>query len=180
MVKGAQKTMVGAAVILSMIGWSSRSGASEQPDAPVSTTSIGGILARVRPLSPRVSAAVIDAAAQSKTFRGLIEQINTTDGIVYIVDGDCGQRAVHACLKWVMTPAGSHRVLRILIDNRQTDREAMGSIGHELQHAVEVLSDPTVRTPSQMYLLYRRLCPQCGLLFETEAAVRAGDAVRGE
>jgi hypothetical protein len=74
MVKAAQKALVGAAVMLSMIGWSSRSAASEQPDAPVSPTSIGGILARVRPLGARVSAIVDDAAAESKTFRGLIEK----------------------------------------------------------------------------------------------------------
>jgi hypothetical protein len=77
--------------------------------------------------------------------------------------------------------AGPNRVLQILIDGRKTDREAMGSIGHELQHAVEVLSNPTIRSVGKMYFLYKRICNPCGLRFlETDAAIRAGDAVRGE
>ena len=179
MFKGARRPTVSAAVMLALMGWSSRSTASEQSEAPVSPTSIGGTFARVRPLGARMQTVVIDAAAQSKTFRGLIERINATDGIVYIVEGDCGPR-VGACLKWAITFAGSNRVLRIFVDGRKTDRDAMGSIGHELQHAIEVFSEPTVTNASQMYLLYRRLCRHCELLFETDAAIQAGDAVRRE
>ena len=56
----------------------------------------------------------------------------------------------------------------------------MTSIGHELGHAMEVLSHASVRSPSAMLLLYRRICERCGVSFETNAAVRAGNAVRDE
>jgi len=174
-----QWSCIAAVVLAVVMGWTSRAAASEQPmptGAPPSTTASH---ARVRGVGPRVAAVVIEAAAQSKTFRGLIEQVNATDGIVYIVEGECGH-GVRACLTFAITLAGRNRMLRILIDGRKTDREAMRSIGHELQHAVEVLSDPTVRSLGEMYQLYDRICNQCGLRFETNAAIRAGNAVRDE
>jgi len=58
---------------------------------------------------------------------------------------------------------GPHRVLRILVDPRAADRDLMASIGHELQHAVEVLNHRSVRSSSQMILLYRRICDDLGL-----------------
>jgi hypothetical protein len=78
-----------------------------------------------------------------------------------------------------MTLMGPYRLLRILVD-RETDSELIASIGHELQHAVEVLTYRSVRSSSQMILLYRRICDVCGRSFETNAAIRAGNAVRAE
>jgi hypothetical protein len=56
----------------------------------------------------------------------------------------------------------------------------MGSIGHELQHAVEVLSHHSVTSYSAMILLYKEMCNACGSRFETDAAIGAGNAVRAE
>ena len=79
-----------------------------------------------------------------------------------------------------MTIAGPNRVLRILVDPRKADRDLMGSIGHELQHAVEVLSHRSVRNYSAMILLYKEMCGGCGRRFETDAAIEAGIDVRAE
>ena len=58
----------------------------------------------------------------------------------------------------------------------------MASIGHELQHAVEALSEAGVRTNALIYAFFERLSGSPSargqLEFETEAAVKAGDAVR--
>ena len=174
-----QGSCVAALVMAVFMGWTSRAAASQDPEAAVTPPSVSVSHARVRGVGPRVAAVLIDAAVQSETFRGLIEQINATDGIVYIVEGTCGH-GVRACLTFTITSAGPNRVLRILIDQGKTDREAMRSIGHELQHAVEVLSNPTVRSLGQMYQLYDRICNQCGGRFETNAAILVGDAVRDE
>jgi hypothetical protein len=123
--------------------------------------------------------AVIETAAQSKTFRGLVDQIGTTDRVVYVAEGRCGH-GVRACLLHMMTAMSPHRVLWILVDARNTDRELMPYIGHELQHAVEVLSNRNVRSSAAMMLLYFRICDGCGRRFETDAAIRAGNAVRDE
>jgi len=162
-----------------VIGWTSRATASEHPEVAATPPSITDSHARVRGVGPRVSAVVKEAAAQSKTFRGLVDRIGSTDGIVYVSEGRCGH-GVWACLSNTMTMAGPNRVLRILVDPRKSDRELMASVGHELQHAVEVLTNPTVRSTEAIVVLFQQMCGGCGLRFETDAAIGAGDAVRGE
>ena len=162
-----------------VMGGTSRAAATESSAAVASLHSLMASDARVRGASSRLVAVISEAAAQSKTFRGLVDRISTTDGIVYVAEGQCAQ-GVRACLLNTMTIAGPNRVLRILVDPRKEDRDLMGSIGHELQHAVEVLSNRFVRTYSAMILLYKEICDACGRRSETNAAIRAGNAVRAE
>jgi len=167
----------GVAVVVAVLGWTSS--AATESNAANSQDSIAATRARVRSASPRVAAVIIEAASQSKTFRGLVDQIGTTDGIVYVAEGECGH-GVGACLLFTVTMAGPNRVLRILVDPSKPDRDLMASIGHELQHAVEVLSNRAVRSYAAMYLLYETTCHKCRSRFETDRAIRAGDAVRRE
>jgi hypothetical protein len=132
--------------------------------------------ARVRGLSPRVVAVINEAAAESETFRGLVDRIGATDGIVYVADGKCGH-GVRACLLITMTMMGPNRVLRILVDPGKDDREFMASVGHELQHAFEVLSNRTLRTDTAMVMLFHKSGTDLDR-FETYAANEAGRAVR--
>jgi hypothetical protein len=62
----------------------------------------------------------------------------------------------------------------------KNDIETMASIAHELRHALEVLSEPGVRSGFEMYQLYRRNHAWSGEAFETKAAIDAGDAVHKE
>jgi len=162
-----------------VMGWTSRTAATELGAAVASQPSIMAPDARLRGVSARVMAVINEAAAQSETFRALVDRISTTDGIVYVAEGQCGH-GVQACLLVTMTIAGPNRILRILVDPRKSDRDLMGSIGHELQHAVEVLSHRSVRNYSAMILLFKETCDGCGRRFETDAAIRAGNAVREE
>ena len=167
----------GVAVVVAVLGWTSSAAATESKAANSQDST--ATYSRVRATSPRVAAVIIEAAAQSKTFRGLVDQIGTTDGIVYVAEGECGH-AVHACLLFTITMAGPHRVLWIHVDPNKPDRDLMASIGHELQHAVEVLSNRTIKSDRAMYSLYFEKCHRCGGAIETYAAIRAGTAVREE
>jgi len=74
-----------------------------------------------------------------------------------------------------MAAAGPNRMVRVVVDSgRQTDIETMASLGHELTHALEVLAEPSVRTGAGMFHLYRGAVQG---VFETEAAIKAGEAV---
>jgi hypothetical protein len=169
----------GVAVVVAVLGWPSGAAALEPGAAVAGQPSRMAPDARVRGVSGRIVAVIIEAAARSETFRGLVDRIGTTDGIVYVAEGQCGH-GVQACLLLTMTIMGPNRVLRILVDPRKTDRDLMESIGHELQHALEVLSHPSVRTYSAMRLLYDEMCKGCSHPFETDAATRTGVAVRDE
>jgi len=137
-------------------------------------------IARVRAEDPDLSSLVRQAIDQSATFRGLVEEIQATDGIVYVVRGRCGHY-VPACLLLWIAPAGPNRMLRVVVDgSRRTDIETMALLGHELRHALEVLAEPSVTTGAGMFHLYRRNGAVQGEVFETEAAIEAGHAVYNE
>ena len=136
-------------------------------------------IGRVRSSNAVIGRVVTEASDRSRTFRRLVETINASDGTVYVEEGKCGF-GVRACLVTV-TMAGAHRYLWVKVDTRKADWDLMASIGHELQHALEVLSDRTVTSGFAMYYFFLRQGSHSqGLAFETDAAIEAGDAVRAE
>jgi hypothetical protein len=117
------------------------------------------------------------ATEESPTFRRLMNTIAASDGVVYIVPGVCKYGA-HACLVKV-TSAGNRRYVFVKVYVGRTDRDLMSTIGHELQHAVEVLSNPHVNDFKSLYFMYHKF-RRNGLLAETDAAIAAGEAVGNE
>jgi hypothetical protein len=130
--------------------------------------------------SPTITAALTEGIERSATFRRLVETIGATGGIVYVQEGAC-RRSVRACLLSVDV-AGPYRYLRILVSTRKAPGcELIASIGHELQHAVEVLAHPKVRSTVDM-ILFRDRTASGGWRdsFETEEAIQAGLQVDNE
>ena len=134
---------------------------------------------RVRSTNAVIGRVLKEASDRSQAFRRLVETINASDGTVYVEEGKCRQ-GVQACLVMV-TMAGANRTLWVKVDTGAADVDLMGSIGHELQHAIEVLSDRTVTSGFALYFFYLKKgsYSQTGA-FETRAAVEAGEAVRAE
>jgi hypothetical protein len=173
MTKTMRNLMVGLALTMTTVG-TARVAAANDAAGPMADPG-----RRLRTHSPTLAALIQEATERSTTFRGLVDTINASDGIVYVNEGDCGH-GVGACLADV-TAAGPNRILRVTVDIRKRDRDLMGSIGHELRHAVEVLENPTVTNNAAMYLFYSRVGRRgTTTSFETEAAVEAGHAVRDE
>jgi hypothetical protein len=136
-------------------------------------------MTRVRSSHPSIAALIIEGRERSTTFRRLVDTIDATDGIVYIEEGTCFH-SVRACLMMTVTVAGSNRILRVLVNTRTAEWDLIGSIGHEMRHAVEVLSDPHVKDNSAIYFFYQRQSSSGRAAFETDAAVQAGLDVRAE
>jgi hypothetical protein len=137
-------------------------------------------LVRVRAENPSIAALIRDATGWSTTFRGLIETIAATDGLVYVDDGTCGN-SVRACLVLSMKVAGPFRLLRVLVNRRgKADCDLMASIGHELQHAIEVLRDPHINDMQSAYSFFEHEGPTGSGRFETAAAIDVGHHVRVE
>jgi hypothetical protein len=140
----------------------------------------GEAIHHVRSSNASIVALISMASQQSRTFRALIETIDASDGIVYVEVGPCG-RGVRACLVSVKS-GGRHRFLRVHVRMGEADWDVMGSMGHELRHTIEVLSNPSVTDTAGLPYFYLHMASSGGFLkpFETEAAVAAGDAVRAE
>jgi hypothetical protein len=134
--------------------------------------------AEVRSSSTEIAGVIARATVESPTFRALIETIKGTDGIVYVEEGRCRSGA-RACLRAV-TKAGEYRMLWISVDTRKFEWDLMGSIAHELRHAIEVLDNGEVTSTTSMYLFYQRVAMVMPSGFETEAAIRTGNQVRRE
>src|SRR5262245_34468570 len=100
MTKTARQAAV-VTVILAILGWGSRASATESWAAVAGQPALMAPGARVRGVSARMVAVINDAAAGSKTFRGLVDQISGTDGIVYVAEGRC-EHGVRACLLLTM------------------------------------------------------------------------------
>jgi len=158
-------------LILSVCGWAVHASGADG-------------LAHVRSSSAVVRALMEEAAQRSPTFERLVSAINRTDGIVYVEEGVC-RRSVHACLVHSVTAVAGYRFLRILIDSRGAsthDRrlDLMGTIGHELWHAMEVLRDKTLTTAAAVFFFYARAAPIADDAMETAGAVAEGMTIRGE
>jgi hypothetical protein len=142
------------------------------------------VVSRVRDVGDASIASLLrEAAAGSVTFGLLVERINATNGVVYVEQGPC-PHGLRACLLLSVVVAGPNRILRIHVDVRRDKPATIGSIGHELQHAIEALSEPGVTTSALLFGFFERLTggpsARGQLEFETDAALRAGDQVLAE
>ena len=140
---------------------------------------LSSVGSRVRSSSPAIVAAIATATEQSPTFRALIDAINASDGIVYLEEDRCGH-GVRACLA-ALTLAGANRVLRIHVGKYPSALSLMAVIGHELRHAIEVLSNRDIKSTVSMQQFYlRQGSRRLGGAIETNAAIAAGESVRAE
>jgi hypothetical protein len=175
----ATYTLALAIVMTAVFMCPDRVDASNQQETTNPAAAVDPTSARVRTEDPVLATLIRDATARSATFRRLIEAIAATDGIVYIERGRCGQYA-RTCLAFWMTVAGPNRILRVIVDDDKNGLEAVESIAHELQHALEVLSHRNVTTAAAMHGLFERIGVWRNHSFETYAAIKAGGDVRSE
>jgi len=140
------------------------------------------IAAPVRSSNAQIIALLLDGTRDSPTLKRLIDALDTTDGIVYVEAGTChrGADKLNACLANDVVAAGGRRYLRILVNLGRNRVDLTGSIGHELQHAAEVLSDRSVTSARSMLAFYQDEGRNGARSFETSAAVDTGLSVARE
>jgi hypothetical protein len=138
-------------------------------------------IARVRSSDASLAALIDRAAAHSPTFHQLLVSVEHSNGIVYVEVGTC-THGVRAWLQMWMKTVGPNRFLRVVIDTSKigSDAEKMGLVGHELQHAVEALSESGVTDGVSLYNFFRRFAPTDNGRFETTTALDAGDSIQKE
>jgi hypothetical protein len=116
---------------------------------------------------------------QSPTFRELVRQIDQLPGLVYVVPSRCGALSgLSACLDHDVKVRGGYRFLRVNVMPGDPAFRQLPLLAHELQHAVEVLSDDSATSQETVTRLYERIGVPKGLgNFETEAAQRVQETV---
>jgi hypothetical protein len=118
----------------------------------------------------------------SATFQRLVRRIEELRGIVYVTSKVKLPETTEGVLlhRIQLTPDGS-RCLWIVVKRDRLSIFRVGVLGHELQHAVEVLENPDVWTSDDVErLLRRQRRANDGQILETDAALAAGDRVVSE
>ena len=138
---------------------------------------------RVRALSPTLQDALQQGIRRSALLSSLVERIDRSDGLVYLMPGaidfpNAGRLLGGLSHRIVRGP--DYRLLRIAIWPQPGD-QMIATIAHELRHAVEVLDAPETVDQLSAERLYDRIgVRRRATVYETEAAERAGERVSSE
>jgi hypothetical protein len=133
--------------------------------SPVATPKIP----RVRPMSSIAQRVVDDAARRSPTIARLLGIIEASAAIVYI-DLQMDLRSEGATT--IVAVNDQCRFLRVAISVNLSGYRRIEMLGHELQHAVEIILTPEVRDAESLRRLYSRI----GWLL-TDVAFESGQAI---
>ena len=129
---------------------------------------------------------LIEGCRLSPTLRALADAIGRTDGIVYITPGACPIRTLRACLLHKVQDTGDARYLWIRLGANADSTALVSSMAHELQHALEVLEQPKLRSQRDVLDFYQTVgSPAYGggslyRTYETNAAIDVTEKVRAE
>lgn len=111
---------------------------------------------RLRPQDPRSMQVLKEGPLRSETFRSLVDRIEAGNVIVYIAVNPILKSSLSGALTW-MTRAGGFRYVRASISTELTFDQMIATVAHELQHAVEVIEDESVKDERSLVALYKRI-----------------------
>ena len=135
----------------------------------------------VRGASPAINLLIARGMDRSPTFKGLVEALNKTDVVVYLETNAKLPAGIEGRLMF-MTSAGGVRYLHAQVTAGLGFSSLIAIAGHELQHALEVAQNPSVRCGDTMRALYQRIGVRSGVddRFDTVEAQITGRRVRSE
>jgi hypothetical protein len=124
--------------------------AQSQPDA------MSVPLVRLKPADPEMRRLIGDGFRRSQAFRDLVQAIHASNAIVIVQFGQCANGRFRSC---VTNVDGNERQrnIRIKVNTRTTDDRLIATIAHELQHALEILSERSAIDATSVLALYRRI-----------------------
>jgi hypothetical protein len=134
----------------------------------------------VRALQQRGRTLLAKGIDGSTTFKQLIDKIAESDVVVYLDLDPFDERKLDGALRFV-GKAGGARFVKVWLRPRRIDDEMVVTLGHELQHALEVAADPQVVSQAT----FAAFCAKTGQSdkpgrFETRAAQQVALRIRAE
>ena len=130
----------------------------------------------VRPMSDLAHTIVDDAVARSPTIRHLVDVIEHSDAIVYV---NFEYHTPALGVTQILTATPYARFISIAIDVTLPSDRREEILGHEFQHATEIIAAPDVKDDASMQALYRKIgWSMRDREFETAAAIDTEMMVR--
>jgi hypothetical protein len=153
---------------------------------PAAQTDAPDPLAAVKVSDPDLRRLIVETHERSATFRGLVEEIESSGWLVFVHEGRCPNRAAVGCLLHVVGTYEGAPYLRVVVSHlARHPKEVMATVAHELQHVVETTQAGDVTDAESMRALFARIGTvsmrtEMVTTYETEAARKVGDQVRRE
>lgn len=141
-----------------------------------------GAADRLRPQGKRVEFWLREARRRSPTVERLARRIEASDVIVYLDVARGLSPNVSACLTW-MAATSTRRLVRASFRHDLSPNEAIAMLAHELQHVIEVVEHPDVRSNESLLDLYTKIghrTASTGLSWDTADAIALGTLARLE
>jgi hypothetical protein len=138
-------------------------------------------LPRVRPLDPSLTVIVATGSHRSNTFHALLHRLEAGDVVVYLQYGQLPS-GLQGRLTFLTEAAGLRYVMVEVARDLDAPR-LIAIVGHELQHAVEVLEQPQIVSQATFASAYersgfkRRHFANGAVGYDTHAAVDVGRRV---
>ena len=138
-------------------------------------------LPRVRPLDPSLTVIVNAGSHRSATFHALVHRLEAGDVVVYLQYGQLPS-GLQGRLTFLTAAAGLRYVMVEVARELDAPR-LIAIVGHELQHAVEILEQPQIVSQATFASAYeqsgfrRRQFADGVVGFDTHAAVDVGRQV---
>jgi len=116
----------------------------QSPNIRVSADGHDVSLGHLRTRVPRIVQAIAKGYERSITFRRLVDDVKSGRGVVYIDAGRCkptGLTTLNGCIA-PRAHTENAKYFQMIVDSGRSDDRLIALIGHELQHACEMLSVP--------------------------------------
>ena len=139
----------------------------------------------MRALTPSATAIVARGLERSASFRALVQRLDRSDVVVYVKDDRMLTRALAARLNF-MASAGDLRYVIVHVARRLTASQQVASLGHELQHAIEIAERPGIVDGRSLAAEYAAFAIMGALAhgipntFETHRAMTTAQRILGE
>ena len=136
----------------------------------------------VRTMDPRLREVIDQGVTRSELFRDLVSRLDASDVIVY-AERECSMPEHLFGRLSFMTAAGGRRFVAVRIGCKLLGPQQIASLGHELQHALEIANAPSVVDELSMAAEYRRIGFASRTVrrgFDSSAAIEAGARIWAE
>ena len=136
---------------------------------------------RIRPNDLRSANLLLEGLHRSATLRSLVDQLDDLSVIVYLEMQPRLRLRLAGTLTWI-TATPTFRYVRISWNPEISMNAAIATLGHELQHALEVAQEPSIVSAATLEAFYRKhgIDMRSHNGWDTIAARDRGDAVRRE
>jgi hypothetical protein len=138
-------------------------------------------LSHMRTGVDRIAEVITSGYARSRSFKNLVDRLRSAGAIVFIEAGRCKPNALSAVRGCLVPRAQTEhaRYFQMVVDVGKSDDRLIALVGHELQHAFELVSLP-MTMKNAIEASRSGFQHTAARTYETEQALRVAEVILRE